>query len=98
MKNRVTTYVIAGGLLGLFVEGVMTGVIAGAVTLSQYAMEKLQKIAGRKVHICAPFFVQFTIAARTTASCGLNSPSQPERRRVGGLIHRRNQNDGKLET
>ena len=32
MKNRVTTYVIAGGLLGLFVEGVMTGVIAGAVT------------------------------------------------------------------
>ncbi|MFA7744279.1 MULTISPECIES: hypothetical protein [Salinicoccus] len=31
MKKRVTTYVIAGGLLGLFAEGPMTGVIAGAV-------------------------------------------------------------------
>ncbi|WP_342388590.1 hypothetical protein [Salinicoccus bachuensis] len=31
MRSRVTTYVIAGGLLGLFTESVMTGVIAGAV-------------------------------------------------------------------
>ncbi|KGR76171.1 DUF3329 domain-containing protein [Ureibacillus sinduriensis] len=40
MKLQITTFVLVGGLVGLFTDGVMIGVGAAALVFIAYRMEK----------------------------------------------------------
>lgn len=41
MKLQITTFVLVGGLIGLFTDGVMIGVGAGALVFIAYRFERL---------------------------------------------------------
>lgn len=41
MKLKTTTFVLIGGLIGAFTEGILTGVIAGCLVFIAYQLELL---------------------------------------------------------
>ncbi|WP_411843563.1 hypothetical protein [Salinicoccus sp. HZC-1] len=43
MGSRVMTYVLAGGLIGLFTDGIMTGAAAGAIIFMAVRFDEANK-------------------------------------------------------
>ncbi|WP_174615480.1 hypothetical protein [Virgibacillus ihumii] len=41
MKLQVTTFILIGGIIGFFTDGIMIGVSAGALVFIAYRFEKL---------------------------------------------------------
>lgn len=43
MKLKITTFVLVGGLIGLFTDGIMIGVIAASLVFIAYQLERMEE-------------------------------------------------------